>query len=33
MEPWSLLLCLKQPATGPYLEIDEYSPHPLTVFV
>jgi hypothetical protein len=32
MEPEGLLLCLQDPATGPYPEPDESSTHLLTLF-
>jgi hypothetical protein len=32
MQPEDSLLCSQQPATGPYPEADESSPHLLTVF-
>jgi hypothetical protein len=33
---WNLdgsLLCVQQPATGPYSDSDESSPHPLNLFL
>jgi hypothetical protein len=32
MEPEGSLPCSQQPAIGPYLEPDESSPHPPTLF-
>jgi len=32
MEPKDLLLCLQEPATGPYPEPDGSSPHPEILF-
>jgi hypothetical protein len=32
MEPEGSLPCLQEPATGPYPESDQSSPHPPTLF-
>jgi hypothetical protein len=33
MEPKSLLLCLQEPNTDPYLEPGEYNAHPPNLFL
>jgi hypothetical protein len=33
MEPYGSLPCSQEPATGPYTEKDESSPHPSTLLI